>query len=452
MKPTPADSLPPHDLDAERAVLNSLLYYGANDTTEFRKLRRLVNSHNRFFSLDHGIMFRCACSLADRGKPVDAVSLHRELIDAGVAEEVGSVAVLADIMQTPIWTSGITHYAALVTKLWQQRQCQAIGRRLIEVMQDNNIDDPSEIIAKAMDSLRQCRAAGEKCDFVTLHKAMERYVATLIEGKVTDIPTGFRVFDDDYHILVPRCYTVLAGRPSMGKSTLAKLILHNVAKRDMSVGLISVEETNEKVAQNFVTIGSGLENKKIFGRNFAPEEMPAIVGSLEAARPLKFWMTDSAYTTEQIVDSIETLVDLHECAVVCVDHLHLITGGETENNERRIAEISQAMKDTAKRSGVALLAVAQLSRVPKGTKPGPPMMSDLRGSGAIEEHADTIALIHRDDYYRTNMMNRDHIVKVNIHKNRNGQTGMVQMIEDLPHLMFMDYDGDPFRGDEYEAV
>jgi replicative DNA helicase len=276
-----------------------------------------------------------------------------------------------------------------------------------------------------------------------LEDAMLRFIEARMEGKrAAALDVGIDDLDREFRGLFTfGGYTMVAARPSMGKSTFCRWTAKMLAQAGTSVGFISIEETEDKIAGNIISSETEIENTVLAYSDWNTLDQTKISVAAEVFAGKPFYGIDSAFTLPDVLTAAEILVTQHQCRVLFIDHIHLIENQtHAESREQEISKISNALKAFFKRTGVVGIVAAQLSRPPKMIgEPPLPHLTDLRHCGGLEEHADAVLMLHRRDYYFRNTPGYvgDRLVQVLIRKNRNGQVGAATLEADLPHQRFL---------------
>jgi len=435
------EQLPPHDFEAEKCAIASMMLSG-DDRLAFAKIRRLVWG-DAFYSADHQIIYRVACDLADAGSPIDATLIRAELSKRGLLSECGGTAYLANILNAVPSAVHGPQYATVVADRAREREGIRVANKLAQrLMQPIGDGGAQEIIQRAITALWKISTSGKQLSIRKLEDVLHDFIEAREGGNAITMPTGYPSLDDNFAgILTRGGYTAVCARPSMGKSTFVRDLLGRRAATGEKVGLIAVEENENKIAGNYVSAQSGIENSKIAYGNWGENEWREVTGAVSRMAAWPLFLTDSAFSLVDIQTAMELLVTQHGCTTIAIDHIHLISNPSDGNDsaERKLNEISQCIKETIKRLKVCGIVAAQLSRPPKTVKyPDPPRMDDVRQSGGIEEHADAMLMLHREDYYRRHdpSWNANGLCQVVIAKNRNGPVGDAVLKAELQYQRF----------------
>ncbi len=424
------ERVPPHDLEAEMAVLGSILL----DGEVLGAVAPLLKAED-FYRGAHRKLYEVMLSLYDRGEPVDAILVYRECERLGVLDETGGRDGIAELAECVVSPAHGEHYASIVRE-------KAIARALIgatnEILQSAYAEEGrgDELQERAEGLIFEL---GNKRD---LGKA--RSVATLLPeafdemqnqgGLVTGVRTGFYQFDDMTSGLKPGELIIVAGRPSMGKTTFALNVAVNAAVNDGSaVAVFSLEMTAQNIVRNMLCAQARFNGQKLRkgGRFLSGEDQRRLA---EAAGPLfeaPIYIDDTPSLTPTVLRAkCRRLKSRHGLNLVLVDYLQLMeaTGSvrSVESRQQEISYISRSLKGLARELEVPVIAMSQLNREVEKRDKARPKLSDLRESGAIEQDADVICLLYRS-YYYTRDESELRSAEIIVAKQRNGPTGSVHL-------------------------
>lgn len=429
---------PPYDEDAETCYVGSLILSGLGDPALQRRARDMVAPAD-FFLEDCRTIFTAAARLIDAGEPVDALTLQADLRRRGQLDEIGGLDGIGRVIgSVPSW-SHVEKYARDVLAMSLRRHGVAVGAKLARRLRQPMADDTAEqIVRDAVDELWRLDRRGKATEVYTLGEIVSSFIEEKREGRSPALLSGIDTLDQFAGVFSFGKYTVIAGRPSMGKSTLMRWLTGEWAIAGTPTGLISVEEDRQKIAGNYIAAHAELENDYVAYHDFSQSDFAKADAAQTKLAKAKWFGCDAAFSISEIEAAFDYLVKQKGCKVVGIDHLHLIgsDGRGDWNEQREIKEISRRLKELGKSHGVVMLVAAQLSRPDKKIKvPPPPTLLDLRASGAIEEHADAAILLHREDYYRKDETPTN-VCELHIEKNRNGKRGVCLLKAELQHQRF----------------
>ncbi|HEX8522938.1 MAG TPA: replicative DNA helicase [Tepidisphaeraceae bacterium] len=433
---TLSTQMPPHDVEAEMCALASLMLCG-EDRKLFSRIRALLHK-DAFFQVDHQIIFEVITHLADQGEGdgLDFVLVRAELERRQLLEEVGGIQYLAKIAHAvPSYLHG-PHYAKLVRDAFVRRQLIAASDDLARSAYAPLGDTPSSLAMKAAAKLTDIGAAGQTHDIETGEDLAAKFIDSRDSTRVRIIPTGISDLDEKIGGVRKGRFTIVGAKASMGKSTLLRQILLNLAMRGVKVGLVAIEEDDDKIAANILSNLSGVENNKIIERKpLTQEENKALMDAVAKLGTLPLHVCDTAFNLSDISATMHRLALEHECEVIGVDHLHLIDGeiakGGQVNRNQEVSGISRHLKMLFRKLNVAGVVAAQLNRGGDATQAQNrrPVLRDLRDSGTLEQDGDLIMLLHREDWYRYSEPNyvNTGIVETLVAKNKDGSPAVVSL-------------------------
>jgi replicative DNA helicase len=425
----------PQDLDAERSVLGAVLVNN-NALDQVRE----VGVESRDFFLDHHQkIYEIGCFLADQGKPIDLVSISSALRDRGWYEQIGGVNTLTSLFdQASFQIANVAHYGRIIRD-------KALQRRIIEacseIMDDGlgGIENTDTYIDNAETKIFEVSQRKQEKAFASLAEIisgnMTRVQELFLAGgqAVVGLPTGFHEFDKLTTGLHPGQVMVLAARPGMGKTSwFISALLHSAVQQDSVTALFSLEMAKEELGFKFFSALSRIDSKRLKTGSLAKEEFRRLMTAAEQLAKARIHIDDTAALTVldlrarcRRLKAKEKRLDL-----IVIDYLQLMRGpkGTTggNNREQEISAISRGLKELAKEIRVPIIALSQLSRNVESRNDKRPMLSDLRESGAIEQDADMVCFIYRDEYYNPDTEEKG-IAELILAKNRHGEPGTVKL-------------------------
>ena len=419
----------PHSVEAEQSVIGSMLM----DRDAIIAASEIVVADD-FYQRQYGIMFDTMVELFNEGKPVDLVTLQDRLKEKDVPPEVCSLDFVRDILATVPTSANVRSYATIVHE-------KAVLRRLIRINEEiaNNCysgKDSLEVILadteKQIFNLLESRASG---DFVPIRQVALNVLdkieqATRSKSTVTGLPTGF--IDLDYRMsgLQPSDLILIAARPSMGKTAFVLNITDYIAVRRQKTCLIfSLEMSKEQLVNRMLSMESNVDSQKLRTGTLTDADWDAVVEGIGTIGSSKLVLDDTPGISIMELRSKCRKVKLeHGLDLVMIDYLQLMSGSgkNGDNRQQEISEISRSLKAIARELSVPVIALSQLSRACETRTDHRPMLSDLRESGAIEQDADVVMFLYRDDYYNKDTDNPN-TAEVIIAKQRNGPIGTVYL-------------------------
>ena len=437
-----ADTVSPHDLDAERHVLGSLMI----DTEAVHRVTSILGEQTTvFFKTAHQLVYGAALRLTQRNDPIDLYTISDDLKRAGDLQRVGSVEYLYNMQESVPTAANIEYYAEIVREHATRRALIEAGTSIIERARspelelDTVVDDSQRIVF----DVHQRRARREFVGIVpVLHDSMD-YIERLYEQKnqLLGLPTGI----DDLDILLSGLnrsdLIVVAGRPSMGKSAFVHNIALNAAGNpDVTVALVTLEMGREQVMTRMLSTVARIDMQKVRTGHLTDNEWQRLSEATGVLEKLSMYINDSPGSTIGEIRSEARRLKMQRpnLGLLIIDYLQLVQGGSrgNQNREQEIAEYSRALKDLARELDVAIIALSQLNRAVESRDNKRPQLSDLRESGAIEQDADIVMFLYRDEYYRPDTTETPGLVEIKVAKHRNGPTGTVTAQFKQNHLLF----------------
>lgn len=435
--------IPPQDLEVESQLLGSLLI----DNEAIVKIADKVDAED-FYDERHQLIFAAVSHLYEKRRPVDVVTVTSRLKDEKALELAGGAAYVTTLTTNVASAAHVVHYGEIVHR-------KGTLRRLIQASQDiinlgyQEDAEVEELLSEAEQRLFQVSQATVKQDILPIETILEQSFERLEElhkdkGKLRGVRTGFKDLDNKLAGLQKSDLAILAARPSMGKTTLALNIAHHVAiKEKQPVLVFSLEMSKEQLVDRLLAAESGIDawnlrTGNLSGSDF--EKLGVAMGSLAEA-PIYIDDTPGINILEMRTKARREQHQ-HNLGLIVVDYLQLMSGGfrsSGDNRVQEISEISRGLKALARELNVPVLALSQLSRTVEQRSPQIPQLSDLRESGSIEQDADVVLFIYREDYYRPDT-ERQHITDLYIKKHRNGPTGQVELYFHPEHLEFRSID------------
>ncbi len=421
--------VPPHSIEAEQSVLGSML----KDKEAINTALEIIKPED-FYKEANREIYEAMIVLFNKNEPVDLITLSEELKRRGTLDNVGGVTYLANLSSSIATTANTKYYCKIVEE-------KSILRRLIkssdEVMARayEDTDEVNAIVEFAEKNIFDITQGSNKEGFSPISEVLLNSFAQIEEraankGKLTGLTTGFIDLDNKLSGLQKSDLILLAARPSMGKTALGINIATNSAlKANAKVAIFSLEMSKEQLVQRIISANAHVDLQKIISGNLVDDEWLKVVDSMGPLSQMNIFIDDTAGISLMEMKAkcrrlkIEKGLDL-----ILVDYLQLMQlDGRQESRQQEISAISRGLKALAKEMDCPVLALSQLSRAPELRSDHRPILSDLRESGAIEQDADVVLFLYRDEYYdkETELKN---IGEVIIAKHRNGPTGSVELV------------------------
>ena len=419
-------SAPPHNLDAEENVLGAMLL-SPNAIEDV--LETGLSFADFFREGSHGVIYRQIARMHDQGQPVDLVTLSHNLEREGLLQAAGGSSRLSELAALVPATSNVANWARIVKETSTLRALIKAGME-IKKLGESGSSEIDEKIAQAEDILTQVTSKSAPEDFASVADGLDALTLEIEEAIESERPrvgllTGFPDLDQILTGLHPGQLILLAARPSMGKSALAQNIAENVADRAVSAALVSLEMSLQEVQLRALARACRIPSTKLKTGQLPVSEITTLRTGRDLVRrraPYFFVEDSPAVTIPQIRARAKRLKRQNNLGLLVVDYLQLLLGsGREDNRQAEIAQISRALKVLARELHIPIIALSQLNRNLESRTEKRPMLADLRDSGALEQDADVVLFIYRDDYYNP-LSESAGLAEVIVSKNRNGET------------------------------
>jgi replicative DNA helicase len=431
LAPVPSSApVPPQNLEAEESVLGAMMLApGAIGAVSE------VLSAADFYRESHGTIYRAALDLYGHGEPVDAITLADKLEERGELERVGGRVRVHELAALVPATANAGHYARIVRDMSMLRGLIGAGGQ-IQRLGWERPGETSELVDRAEQivfDLAQERVTTEFSHIETLLKeGFERITALYEAGsELTGVPSGFRDLDKLTAGFQPGNLIIIAARPSMGKSALALCMAANLAVRSNTpVALFTLEMSKSEVTQRLMCSEAKVESNRLRTGKLLPDDWPRLTAACDKLAKAPIYVDDTASVTMMEIRSKCRRLKSREpnLGLIVVDYLQLMTsGGTAENRVQEVSQISRALKILARDLDVPIIALSQLSRAVEQRHDKRPILSDLRESGSIEQDADLVTFIYRDEYYNPEETDQQGLAEVILAKHRNGPTDAVKL-------------------------
>jgi replicative DNA helicase len=427
----------PHNLEAERSVLGAVLL--RNDVINHAV--EIVKPHD-FFREAHRVIFDKMIALSEHGRAIDLVTLNEELARGGQLEEVGGPAYIASLVDGVPRATNVEYYAGIVKEKSTRRSLIFAANRILSSAYAAE-EEAGELVDEAERSVFEIADSGLRGGFVPLSQLVQegfRTIETLQEhkGLVTGVPTGFDQLDEMTSGLQPSDLVIVAARPSMGKTSFTLNVAQHVGTQtDMTVGFFSLEMPKEQLFMRMLTSEARIDAHR-FRSGFLTDQdyarLTTALGTLDQAR---VFIDDSASIgVLEMRAKARRLKAEHGLHLLMIDYVQLMQGrGRFDNRQQELASISRSLKGLAKELHVPIVALSQLSRAPDARADHRPVLSDLRESGALEQDADVVLFIYREEQYERKD-ETEGVAEIIIGKQRNGPTGTVRLAFIKEHTRF----------------
>ncbi|GAB4269400.1 MAG: replicative DNA helicase [Candidatus Promineifilaceae bacterium] len=426
---TSIERLPPHNLEAEEAVLGALLIDpdAIFDVAGFLRPEHFYRNANRW-------VYEAILSLSDRREPVDLVTLTDELRRHEQLEEIGGEPYVIGLINAVPTAVNVTSYARVVEATAVRRQMlQAAGT--IANLAYEEAEDIAVVMDRAEQALFSISEERTTRDLVPIKQIAREYLERIEQlhargDDVIGVPTGFTDLDRLLGGLNKSDLIILAARPGMGKTSLQNAIALTAANRfGKRVAIFNLEMSGEQLVQRMISAETRIDSQRLRRGQLADHEWPIFMEAIGRLSETRLFIDDTpSITPMQLRTKCRRLYAEQGLDLIIIDYLQLMQAERSTNNRvQEISEISRALKGLARELDVPVLAAAQLSRAVEQRQDKRPMLSDLRDSGSIEQDADIVMFIYRDEYYNPDTTERPNIAEVHIAKHRHGPTGQVDL-------------------------
>jgi len=437
-----AEKLPPHDIEAEEAVVASLLV----DPDAIYKIAPILKPED-FFREQNAWAYESCRALWERNQSINQITVAHELARRGRLEEVGGAAYLSRLVAELPTSVGVEHYAGLVQRDSSYRKMITAAGQIAQMAYRAG-PDVGEVLARAETLIAGIRQGESIRDFVHVKELLEGYLASAdhatgaVAAQARAITTGFMDLDTLLGGLKRADLIVVAARPAVGKTSLAMNFARNAAARQQAtVGIFSVEMAAEQVVQRLLAAESGVDSTRLGFGMHSDREQARIINALGVISDLNIYFDDTAMLTVAEMRAKARRLHLeHGLDLLVVDHLQLMHGGMRHDNRvQEVSYITRSLKELARDLDVPVLACSQLSRATEARPTHIPQLSDLRDSGSIEQDADAVLFIYREEkHIGREEWQRQHpdrpsesypagIAQIIIAKHRNGPTGTIHL-------------------------
>jgi len=429
--PDVAERTLPHNLEAERSVLGAILLH--NDA--FNLAAEVIKPED-FFRDAHRRIFNKMANLSERGEAIDLVTLKEELGRSGEIDEVGGPAYITALVDGVPRSTNVEHYARIIKEKATLRSLIFSANKIVATAYEAE-EDADVILDEAEHAIFSIADAKVRDGFVSLRElahssldAIEKLHAR--KELITGVPTGFTDLDELTSGLQRSDLVIVAARPSMGKTSLVLNIAQHVGtKTDMTVGLFSLEMSKEQLFLRMLTAEARIDAHRLRSGFLGEKDWGKLSQAIGTLSETKIFIDDSpAIGTLEMRAKCRRLAAEHGLHLVIVDYIQLMQGrGRFENRTLELGAISRSLKGLAKELKVPIVVLSQLSRAPEARSDHRPQLSDLRESGALEQDADVVIFIYREDLYADKSAPSDAqgVAELIIGKQRNGPTGVVKL-------------------------
>lgn len=423
------DYLPPMNREAEEAVLGTLFI----DNSSISRVREILNPHS-FYTVTNQWIYEAILVLDDNRQPVDFLTVSEELRRQNRLEDIGGEAYLIGLTNTVPTSINDLHYAQIVEEAGERRRMIRTAQHMVALAHDETIT-LEEAIDQAMEENYKLGSSLFKRSTVHIREPARKVMDIVEERsqsdeKLTGIPTGFTDIDLLLGGFQPAELIILAGRPGMGKSALqSSIAMLATTRHNCNVGMFSLEMHATQWVLRMIAGMAHISSSMLKRGELGEQQWPQFYDAIGRLSESRLFIDDSStLTVPQLRSKCRRLDNEYGLDMVMVDYLQLMQSGkEFRNRVQEVGYLTKGLKALAKEMNIPVVVSSQLSRAVEQRQDKRPQMSDLRDSGNIEEDADVIGFIYRDEYYNPDDSERPNIAEINFSKNRNGHTGIVDL-------------------------
>ena len=421
--------IPPHSVESEQSILGSILL----DKDAIITVTETIQPED-FYKEAHKIIYECMLKLNSKNEPIDLITLTEELKKQDSLENIGGISYITSLSTIVPTTTNVKYYADIVKEKSVLRKLIKVSNDILNSGYDNSVK-VEEILEQAEKKIFDISQEKSSEDFKSINSVlMDTYdmIEKLYTNKeeITGITTGFDDLNKKINGLQRTDLILVAARPAMGKTAFSLNLVQNAAlKGNASVAVFSLEMSKEQLVQRMLSAQSNVELKKIKTGNLDENDWPRIIDAMSVLSNANIYIDDTpGIKMSELRSKCRKLKIEKGLDFVLIDYLQLMEGeGNNESRQQEIAKISRSLKIIAKELDCPVVALSQLSRAPEQRADHRPMLSDLRESGSIEQDADIVMFLYRDEYYHPDS-ERKNIGEIIISKNRHGETGSVELV------------------------
>ncbi|SHJ40821.1 replicative DNA helicase [Parasporobacterium paucivorans] len=419
----------PHSVEAEKSVIGSMMM----DEDAVAKASEILVADD-FYGRQYGVVFDAMVEMYNQGKPVDLITLNNKLKEKDVPPELAGIEFIKELLEAVPTSANIKHYAEIVHE-------KAMLRRIIKIT-----DEISNECYMGRDSLENILNETERRvfgliqtnsenSFITIRQIVMNVLDKIEEASksksiVTGVPTGFTDLDYKTAGLQPSDLVLIAARPSMGKTAFVLNIAEHLAfKKNMGVAIFSLEMSKEQLVNRLFAQESRVDSQAIRTGKLSESDWEKLIDSANVIGNSKLVIDDTpSIGVAEMRTKCRKFKLENDIQLIVIDYLQLMSGGKrSDNRQQEISDISRALKGLARELNVPIIALSQLNRALEQRQDRRPMLSDLRDSGAIEQDADVVMFLYRDEYYHPDTEDKS-VAEVIIAKQRNGPVGTIKLM------------------------
>lgn len=433
------ENVPPQDIEAEQAVLGAIFL----DADALVEAMAVIEPQD-FYRRAHQIVFRSMIALNDRNENIDIITLKSQIESENTLEDVGGISYLTELSQVTPTASGVAHYAKIVKDKSTLRELIQAATKIVKegYSQEGSVEEIVEAAEKGILNVSEKRnSTGFQAISDVLNSTMEHIdMLSQQNEEITGLPTGYPELDKMTAGLQPEELIILAARPAVGKTAFALNIAQNIGTRtDRSVAIFSLEMGAESLVNRMLCAEGTIEASHLRTGQLTEEEWHHLIMAMGSLSRTSIFIDDTpGIKVSEIRARCRRLAqEKGNLGLILIDYLQLIEGSGRESRQQEVSEISRQLKKLAKELKVPVIALSQLSRSVEQRQDKRPVLSDIRESGSIEQDADIVAFLYREDYYQRQGTEEDKneeeqavddVIEVIIEKNRSGARGTVELL------------------------
>ena len=433
------ENVPPQDIEAEQAVLGAIFL----DAEALVEAMAQIEPQD-FYRRAHQIIFRSMIALNDRNENIDIITLKSQIESENTLEDVGGISYLTELSQVTPTASGVAHYAKIVKDKSTLRELIQAATKIVKegYSQEGSVEEIVEAAEKGILNVSEKRnSTGFQAIADVLNSTMEHIdMLSQQNEEITGLPTGYPELDKMTAGLQPEELIILAARPAVGKTAFALNIAQNIGTRtDRSVAIFSLEMGAESLVNRMLCAEGTIEASHLRTGQLTEEEWHHLIMAMGSLSRTSIFIDDTpGIKVSEIRARCRRLAqEKGNLGLILIDYLQLIEGSGRESRQQEVSEISRQLKKLAKELKVPVIALSQLSRSVEQRQDKRPVLSDIRESGSIEQDADIVAFLYREDYYQRQGTEEDKneeeqavddVIEVIIEKNRSGARGTVELL------------------------
>lgn len=433
------ENVPPQDIEAEQAVLGAIFL----DAEALVEAMAVIEPQD-FYRRAHQIIFRSMIALNDRNENIDIITLKSQIESENTLEDVGGISYLTELSQATPTASGVAHYAKIVKDKSTLRELIQAATKIVKegYSQEGSVEEIVEAAEKGILNVSEKRnSTGFQAIADVLNSTMEHIDMLSQQNEdITGLPTGYPELDKMTAGLQPEELIILAARPAVGKTAFALNIAQNIGTRtDRSVAIFSLEMGAESLVNRMLCAEGTIEAGHLRTGQLTEQEWHNLIMAMGSLSNTSIFIDDTpGIKVSEIRARCRRLAqEKGNLGLILIDYLQLIEGSGRESRQQEVSEISRQLKKLAKELKVPVIALSQLSRSVEQRQDKRPVLSDIRESGSIEQDADIVAFLYREDYYQRQGTEEDKneeeqavddVIEVIIEKNRSGARGTVELL------------------------